>query len=262
MRRKLIGRRLKIARERAGLPLRHPGIVARVGSPRTAQRLEGGQATQLTFPVIGSLCDLYGIPAEEKFELERLWDLGPATTWTQPRGRSVFGFDAFRELQIHASEVVKYESTFVPGLLQSESHMRMLFSRNPDLSEAEAEEEVRVRLDNQRPFWEGIGPAYHFLVSEAALRFGCDAEQVDRLFDADALDHVTVRYLPFSGGPPSRMHVPFTLLSFPADDDPDIVYVEAQDAYLYFEEAASVRRYRKALDSVENQAQSIREFRL
>ncbi|MQM24450.1 helix-turn-helix domain-containing protein [Glycomyces albidus] len=262
MRRKLIGRKLKLARRKAGLALRHPEIAARVGSTRTAQRLEDGEATSITFPAIGSLCDLYGMPREEKFELERLWRLGPATTWTQPRGRSLFGFKAFRELQLRASVVHQFESTFVPGQLQTEKHMRMLFGRNHNLSELEAEQETQERLRSQQPFWGGDGPEHHFLLSEAALRFGCDAEQLDRLIEADSLDHATVRYLPFSEGPPPLMHLPFFLLSFPAEDDPDIVYVEAQNAYIYFEEAESVKYYRNALASVADRARSIKEFKL
>lgn len=94
------------------------------------------------------------------------------------------------------------------------------------------------------------------------LRFGCDAEQINRLIEADELDHATVRYLPFSSGPPSMMQLPFILLTFPAVDDPDIVFVEAQNAYLYFEEAESVQHYRDGLESVEGQARSIKEFKL
>lgn len=262
MRRKLIGWRLKKAREAAELPLRHPGIISRVGSTRTLQRLEGGIATQLTFPVIGSLCELYELPAEEKFELERLWDLGPATTWSQPRGRGLFGFNAFLELQLHASAVYQYESTFVPGQLQSENHMRMLFSRNPELTEAGAEQEVQTRLRSQLPFWQGGPPEHHFLLSEAVLRMGCDAEQINRLIEADSLAHAAVRYLPFSSGPPQLLNLPFTLLSFPAEDDPDIVFVESQDAYLYFEEAESVKYYSAGLESVAGLARPIKEFKL
>ncbi|WP_205323930.1 helix-turn-helix transcriptional regulator [Glycomyces sp. YM15] len=262
MRRKLIGRKLKLARKKAGLALRHPEIAERAGSTRTAQRLEEGEATSLSFPVIGSLCDLYGMRKEEKFELERLWRLGPATTWTQPRGRGLFGFNAFHELQLHASVVYQYESTFIPGQLQSENHMRMLFGHNPELTEAQAEHEVQARLRNQQPFWDASTPVHHFLLSEAVLRFGCDIEQIDRLVEADSLDHATVRYLPFSGGPPNLMHLPFILLSFAAEDDPDIVFVEAQNAYLYFEEAESVRHYRGGLNAVAGLARSIKEFKL
>ncbi|PRY62250.1 helix-turn-helix domain-containing protein [Glycomyces artemisiae] len=263
MRRKLIGRKLKLARLAAKKPLRHPDIVDAVGSTRTAQRLEDGEATQLTYPVIGTLCDLYGMPQAEKFELQRLWRLGPdATTWTQPRGREIFGFDAFNELKAHASTVNIYETTFVPGPLQSESTMRMLFDRNPELDEAAIEKEVRIRKELQAPFWQGGGPKFDFLMSEAVLRMGCDADQVSRLIEADTLDHATVRYLPFSAGPPSLMHLPFTLLSFPAKHDPDVVFVEAQDAYLYFEEAESVKHYKTRLAATDEMARSIKEFKL
>jgi hypothetical protein len=262
MRRKLIGRKLKIARKAAGFPLRHPDITDAVGSTRTAQRLEDGEATQLTYPVIGSLCDLYRMPAEEKFELQRLWRLGPdATTWVQPRGRSVFGFAAFRELELHASKVFRYESTYMPGHFQTEAHMRKLFARNPEFGPDDIDRHVAERLDSQRPFWQGGDQRFYFLLSEAVLRFGCDAEQLERLIEADSLDHATVKYLPFDSGPPSNLHLPFALLEFPEEGDPDIVFVEAQDAYLYFEEASSVRSYRTSLDRTDERARAVREFK-
>ncbi|WP_100444265.1 helix-turn-helix domain-containing protein [Glycomyces xiaoerkulensis] len=261
MRRKLIGRQLRVRRKQAGLPASDPEVIAIVGSTRTQNRLESGEATQLTFPIIGALCDLYGVPAEERFELQRLWRLGPATTWTQPRDRSVFGFDAYRELELHASEVYRYESTYIPGHLQTERHMRGLFSRNRDLEPEEVERNVNERLRWQRPFWHGADRRAYFLLSEAVLRFGCDQEQLDHLKAADALEHATVNYLPFDGGPPSGLHVPFALLSFEEESDPDIVYVEAQDSHLYFEESSSVRHYRTCLDKADDQARSIKEFR-
>jgi hypothetical protein len=242
--------------------MRHPEITARIGSTRSLQRLEDGEATGITFPVIGSLCDLYKVPSEEKFELQRLWRLGPATNWSQPRGRSVFGFDAYRELELHSSAMFRYESTYVPGHLQTRNHMKDLFSRNPDFGPEDVEHRVEERLSWQRPFWQDGDRTSYFLLSEAVLRFGCDAEQLGRLIEADSLSHATVKYLPFENGLPSGLQLPFALLEFPMEDDPDIVYVEAQDAHLYFEESASVRYYRASLDKADGQARSVKEFKL
>lgn len=263
MRRKLIGRRLRMRREQAELPMRHPEIIARVGSTRSLQRLENGESTGLTFPVIGALCDLYKVPQEEKFELERLWRLGPATNWTQPGGRSVLGYEAYRELVLQSNLVYRYESTFIPGSLQTERTMRMLFSLNPELDEAGIEKAIEKRTRAQDVFWEAkSGQGFRFLMSEAALRAGCDAEQIDRLVEADSLAHGTVQYLPFASGPPGLLNNAFTLLGFPREDDSDIVYVEVQDAFLYFEEPESVRRHRMGLDAAEEHARSIKEFKL
>jgi hypothetical protein len=243
--------------------MRHPEITARIGSTRSLQRLEDGEATGLTFPVIGSLCDLYKVPAEEKFELQRLWRLGPATNWTQPRGRSVFGYDAYRELELHASRVCKYESTFVPGHLQTERYIREMYARNPELDEETIEIETQSRLRAQGPFWQdNPGLSYRFLMSEAALRYGCDPTQIERLIEADSLEHATVKYIPYESGPPSLLNVSFSLLSFPDENDPDIVYVEAPDAYLYFEEDESVRYYRLGFGTSDDQARSVKEFKL
>lgn len=242
--------------------MRHERITAIVGSTRSLQRLEGGEASSLTYPIIGALCDLYKAPSEEKFELQRLWELKEATTWTQPRGRSVFGYDAYQELELQASEVQQYESTWVPGKLQTRRYARNIFTRNPNLDEEGIEQGVTNRLRDQRSFWEGTGERrYHFLLSEAVLRYGCDAEQLDRMVEADSLDHATVRYLPFAGGPAPLLMLPFTLLSFPAEDDPDIVYVDAQNAFLYFEEVESVQHYRMSLDTTEGLTRSIKELK-
>jgi hypothetical protein len=250
-------------RIQGGIAMRHAEIIDILGSTRTLQRLENGESTRLKYPSIGALCDLYKVPAEEKFELQRLWRLGPDANWTQPRGRSIFGFDAYRELARQASTVYQYESTFVPGPLQTERTMRMLFSRNPALSAEDIDAGARSRLRGQRSFWESNGDCeFHFLLGEAVLRSGCDAAQLDRLREADSLDYATVRYLPFESGPASLLYIPFSLLSFPSEDDPDIVYVDAQDAYLYFEEAESVQHYRTSLESADDLARSIKEFKL
>lgn len=185
-------------REEAGLPMRHERITAIVGSTRSLQRLEGGEATGLTYPVIGALCDLYKVPADEKFELQRLWELREATTWMQPWGRGPFGYNAYRELELQASEVYQFEANFVPGKLQTERYTRRIFSTNPDLDELGIETEVDRRLKGQEPFWQGGGGrTFMFLVSEAAIRFAGDQEQLDKLIAADDLPYASVRYLPF-----------------------------------------------------------------
>lgn len=194
--------------------------------------------------------------------MQRLWRLGPATNWTQPRGRSVFGYDAYRELELHSSAVYRYESTYVPGHLQTENHMRRLFARNPEFGPEDIEQRVEERLRGQGQFWQDIARRSFFLLSEAVLRFGCDAEQLERLIEVDSMNHATVTYLPFANGLPSGLHLPFALLEFPDEDDPDIVYVEAQDAHLYFEESASVRQYRASLDKADGQARSVKEIKL
>jgi hypothetical protein len=243
--------------------MRNPEIIARVGSTRSLQRLEGGEPTGLTFPIIGSLCDLYKVRPEEKFELQRLWRLGSAANWTQPRGRSVFGYEAYRELVLQSNFVFRYEHTLVPGMLQTERTMRMLFSKNPELDEPGIEKAIEKRTLAQDIFWKGDSERqFRFLMSEAALRAGCDAEQIDRLVEADTLAHATVRYLPFAGGPPALLNNAFTLLGFPGEDDHDIVYVEVQDAFLYFEETESVQRHRMSLETSEEHARSIKEFKL
>lgn len=250
-------------REEAGLPMRHERITAIVGSTRSLQRLEGGEATGLTYPVIGALCDLYKVPADEKFELQRLWELREATTWMQPWGRGPFGYNAYRELELQASEVYQFEANFVPGKLQTERYTRRIFSTNPDLDELGIETEVDRRLKGQEPFWQGGGGrTFKFLVSEAAIRFAGDKEQLDKLIAADDLPYATVRYLPFENGPSPLLNIPFTMLKFSSDEYPDIVYLDANDGTIYFEADQSVSFYRKSFVVGEGQSRSIKEIKL
>jgi hypothetical protein len=262
MRRKLIGRRLKFAREQANIPLRHSGIISRVGSTRTAQRLEAGEATQLTFPVIGSLCDLYGIPEEEKFELERLWDLGPSTTWIQQRKSRPLGFSAFFELEIQSNAVVGYESNYVPGWMQTANYMRRLFRSNSDLSRGAIKNSIDQRTARQPYFWEAKNRTYDVLLSETVLRSGCDRAQINRIMEASELDHVTIKYLPLGPPPPPTLLLPFRILSFPTPGDADIAFTDALAAFIFFEEDTSVKYYRQAYEAGEAIGEPMKGFKL
>ncbi|GAA2153472.1 MULTISPECIES: helix-turn-helix domain-containing protein [Glycomyces] len=250
-------------REQAGLPMRHERITAIVGSTRSLQRLEGGEATGLTYPVIGALCDLYKIPAEEKFELQRLWELREGTTWSQPWGKGPFGYNAYQELELEACEVFRFETTYVPGKLQTERYARRVFSGNPGLDEAGVDRQVDLRLKGQQSFWGGGGGrTYKFLISEAVVRFAGDEEQIDRLIAADALPYATVNYLPFEYGPSPLLNVPFAMLSFADENFPDIVCVEAGNGMIYFEAEESVSYYRYSIAAGEGQYRPIKEITL
>ncbi|MER6137778.1 helix-turn-helix transcriptional regulator [Streptomyces sp. NPDC001815] len=62
----------------------------------------------------------------------------------------------------------EYQVQVMPGLLQTESYMRALFSRR--LAEAEeVEERVRARLSRQQRFLESDGPYYSVVLDESCL---------------------------------------------------------------------------------------------
>jgi hypothetical protein len=145
--RRQVGRETEKLRVAARIPVSDSRIARIVGSTRTYQRFANGSKTGLTFPIIGALARLFGASIEKQAELERLWDLVDETAWLQSiDAMTKSGFHAYIELERLACRIDSNETTFVHGLLQLESYMRMLFGRIESFSRGRIEELVEQRL--------------------------------------------------------------------------------------------------------------------
>ena len=138
------------------------------------------------------------------------------------------------DLEPHARSIRWYEPTLIPGLLQTEDYARAVIraGRFRDRTD-EVERRVKVRLDRQQRIFESDDPAEVWtIIDEAAIRRVVCGPQVMR----DQCHHLMrvweerlarVQVLPFDAGAPDGTPVMFQLLRFDAQDDPDVVYVEA-----------------------------------
>ncbi|MFG3341160.1 helix-turn-helix domain-containing protein [Glycomyces sp. NPDC048151] len=262
MLRRQVGRELETMRLAAGVPLSDKGAAEIVGSTRTLKRLESGERVRLTYPVIGGLCDFYGAPSQRRFELQRIWQLVDERTWSQPSHAVVAsGFDAYVEFERIATRFDLYETVFIPGQFQTEHYMVRSFQNNPLIERSQIAKLVERRLGRQEVL-EARNPApeLRVLMSEAALRYGCEEEQIQRLLEEDAKPNVTIRYVPFDGGPPHELSAPFHVLSFSDSADPNVVYLESPYERRFYENREVVAHYLRIIDAGDQRARSMREF--
>lgn len=261
--RRQVGRQFENWREAAGIRLTDRELVAITGSTRTVKRLEQGARVRLTFPVIGELCDYYGVPAQEKYEMQRIWRLVDEATWAQPSHAVVAsGFDAYVGFERIATRFDLYSTVWVPGQFQDENYIRRIFKEDPFTDDSRIPDLVEQRLHRQ----EGIrrrepAPTMRVLLSEAVLRYGCDEGQIERLMEEDSKPHITIKYMAFEDGPPPKLDVPFNVLSFSDSADPSIVYLESPYERRFYEKREVVNHYLQIIDLGCQRARSMREFK-
>ncbi|MFE6400398.1 helix-turn-helix domain-containing protein [Streptomyces alboflavus] len=123
--------------------------------------------------------------------------------WEAYRGVLPASFLNLSELDHHATFRHDVAVIHIPGLLQTESYARALFSyMHPELPEGELEPRVSHRM-KRKVVIEGAAPIpYKTVIHEAALRIRVTGRvdyraQLARVLEMSEADHVTVRVIPF-----------------------------------------------------------------
>jgi hypothetical protein len=124
-----------------------------------------------------------------------------------------------------------------------------------DDSPEELERRVKVRLARQRLLSQDGGPLFWVVVDEAALRRPVGGRkvqraQIERLIEATKLPSVTLQVLPFSAGAHAAMVGGFSILRFPNQELPDVVYLEHLTNALYLDKPQDVDQYKYVMASV------------
>jgi hypothetical protein len=246
----------------AEIPTNDIRIIKICGSTRTYARLVKGERTNLTYPVVGALCDLFGASPHKKFELQRLWDVLDDTSFAESAEALVkAGFSPYLGFERIAVRLDLHELCLVPGLFQIELYARRLHERNSSLRPTEAEKLVELRLRRQQEMEErGEAVVIRALLHEGVLRNGCDHGQLEHLRKLDERPNVSIFYLPFSAGPHPQLTAPFSVLSFLDEKDPDLVYFEAPGESRFVETAEPVQTCKAAFESGIGQSRTIKEF--
>lgn len=216
-------------------------------SPGKVSRLEKGQSTKPMVTDTRLLLEMYGV-AKDDARYEEL--LALTREARQPGWWSSYRDvldDPYVEFEASAEKIHSYELSLIPGLLQTPAYaaaiIRSWLVRDP----AEIDRLVQLRMERQAILQHADPPYFWAVIDEAAfLRpFGAPddrREQLQRLIDTEPIDHVTVQVLPIDVGPHLGMAGPFSILDFP-EDDPSLVYIEAEPNSLYLEERAEIQRY-------------------
>lgn len=157
------------------------------------------------------------------------------------------------DLETEASQVLNQQLLFIPGMLQTEEYMRAVFVNDTLLrTRTEFENQVKVRRYRQRRLTDEEYPLeLRAIIDESALRRpvgGAEVmrEQLDHLVMLAELDTVTLQVFPWGPKPHAGMAGAFTILRYPEDDDPDLLYLEHPAGSMKYEDQPGVEEVRKA----------------
>ncbi|GAA3391490.1 helix-turn-helix transcriptional regulator [Cryptosporangium minutisporangium] len=241
------------------------GAEVGVDGSTVARWLAGGKR-RLRAHEIRGLCDVYGVDEDTKNQLVRLAQEAGSRGVTQRLSWfATYQFGMFLDLERDARRVVTFESTVVPGLLQTEGYAReVILAGAPaaELSEADVRERVQLRLERQRILRRDRPAELLAILDEAVIRRPIsDADamraQLAHLLTASEWPNVTIQVVPFSAGPHAAAATgPFVLLSFDhfGDAPREIAYGENPVNALYMETQEETDRYRAVVDYLVRQA--------
>ncbi|MFG2023075.1 DUF5753 domain-containing protein [Streptomyces sp. NPDC048825] len=123
--------------------------------------------------------------------------------WEDFRGVIHPGGLDLAELEHHAVGVRTFQVAHIPGLFQTEDHMRAVFRfASPDWPRKDQDAHVEFRSLRQRIITDQRATPYEAVIHEAALRIRVGGRktaraQLERILELSVLDHVNVRVVPF-----------------------------------------------------------------
>lgn len=204
---------------------------------------------------IDALCRFYDTTDELREFLKSLAREAKTRGWWQVHGSGVpEWFNIYIGLEQDASTFRQYQCEVIPGLMQTEAYTCELHKTGAHMTAEDIDRAVQVRMERQAMLTRADAPDAWFIVNEGALRhvIGDRAlmrEQLERVLDSAELPTVTLQVLPFDSGTYPATGS-FTMLGFPAPEDPDLVYRDGITDAVYLEGEHHVREYTRAFDGL------------
>ena len=246
--RQALGLRLRELRRQSGLTGRE--LAGQLGWPASKiSKLENGRQT----PTDGDLQAWASATGTEKVVGELAASLHTLESQHAEWRRQLRG--GLRSHQVELARLDEktklfraFESTFIPGLLQTAEYARARFAQSIRVLKVpnDIDEAVRVRLQRQEILYRP-DKRFHFLLTEAVLRYRlCPVEvmlaQLDRLVALSAMRNVRLGIIPFETAYSVAPAHGFWLL------DEDLVIVETFSAELNLAQPPEIGLYSAIFD--------------
>lgn len=253
----------ELRRLRDASQLTREDVAQRTGiNEATLYRLETARVRPQRRTLMG-LLDLYGVQDPQRSEILALSKQADEQGWLRPYHADLPDeYTAYISFEAEGRSVRNYESSFVPGLLQTEEYARAVIRGVlPTATAKEVDQRVRARVERRHVLTKEHPLELWAIVDEAALhRLVGGAEimtaQLRALLDMTEQPHVTLQVIPFGVGAHPGMPGSFVLIDFPATEDPAVVYNESMAGDLFLEAEADIRRYEQIFDHLRAMAQS------
>ncbi|MDH6625795.1 transcriptional regulator with XRE-family HTH domain [Streptomyces sp. LBL] len=250
-----LGSELRRLREASGLKL--DDVADRVDLPASKVSRVEKAALGIKPADLDKLLDLYEVDdAEKRDALHSFARHGRTRGWWQTY-RDVISpaYADLISLEADAADMRSYESTLIPGLLQTSAYARATIRAiNMTSTDGEVDALVEVRMARQSVLTRPEPLQLWAVIHEAALRPRVKSapqmmkEQLQKLLDIARLPHVAIQVLPLEAPPHVGMSGSFTVVGFSETSDLDVALLEHLTSALYVEDAAEVSRYGTAFE--------------
>jgi transcriptional regulator with XRE-family HTH domain len=260
IRRRELGTLLRKLRQDQGLTVEQ--VAERLlCSPSKVSRMETGQRGA-TLRDVRDLCEFYGVTDKET--VDRLMNLareGKQPGWWQSYN---LDFATYVGLEQDAIAIRQYQSTTIPGLLQTPEYSRALSDvAVPEVTAERAAELVEVKQRRQGRLAAEPPLPLSVVLDEAVLHRvvggpAAMSEQLERMIQATRINNVTIRVIPYIAGAHPAMDSTFTILDF-TGPVPSLVYVEGLVGWIYLDRAHDITRYEQVFDRLQTSALSPQE---
>lgn len=231
-------------------------------SPSKVSRMETGHRGA-TARDVRDLCDLYDVvDPDERARIARLAAEGKRQGWWQ--GYELDHFATYVGLEEDAITTKNFQSTTVPGLLQTADYARAMHESGvPGFTPEKTEQIIQARLKRQESLTKDPPLRLWAILDEPVLHrlvggFHVMRDQLQRMVDAAQLPNVTIQVIPFTAGAHPAMESSFDILEFGAST-PSLVYVEGLIGYMYLERAQDLLRYEEVFERLTDIALSPQE---
>ena len=197
-------------------------------SPSKVSRLETGERG-IGDGDISSLCDLYGVDAEQRERLTELARAGRQRVRWQPRG---LPYSTYVELEAGAVSISDYGLGIMPGLLQTPDYARAVVrAAVPRWGPEVVKQRVDGRMARQQLLFSEHPPHFEAVVDESVLHrvVGSPAvmrAQLERLLLLANLSSLTLRVIPYGAGALPAGNNKFIILRFAQPAVSDVVFFE------------------------------------
>ncbi|GAA4601874.1 transcriptional regulator with XRE-family HTH domain [Actinoplanes octamycinicus] len=253
VRRLQVGAHLRALRLSRGLSREQAGYVIRASESKIS-RMELGRVGFKERDIV-DLLKLYGVV--DQAEHDRLVALAReanAPSWWQAYGDVLdTWFQNYLDLEQAAELIRTYEVQFVPGLLQTDAYARAVIrlghgSARPE----EIDLRAGLRMERKKLLDRPDAPRLWAVLDEAVLRRPIGGrevlrEQIATLIEVCESPSVRLQIMPFQSGGHAAAGGAFSILRFPHEELPDVVYIEHLTSALYLDKREEVDHYAAAI---------------
>ncbi len=244
VRRRELGALLRRLREERGMSVKQV-TEHLMCSPSKVSRIETGQRGA-TLRDVRDLCNFYSVTDEvERERLMRLAREGKEQGWWQPYD---LPYSTYVGLEAEARLIRDYQSSVVPGLLQTADYARAGHEgAMPRLSSDVIDQRVQARLARQALLTQNAPPKFQTVLDEAVLHRAVGgprvmSAQLRKILELSALPNVTVQVIPYAVGAHPAVESNFNLLQL-APPAPGVIFVEGLVGSIYLEREEDLARY-------------------